>query len=177
MALARRFETGTELNDDGIPVDNARALPDGEIKAGTPTPRYCRCRLRWRRCPRIPCQSGVGRSHPRHLGKIDGGGPNPHHHGRNFYSRGKPSRFQQKADYGQSQEIPEDGTKSKYTRWNIMRNVGIRALRRKETQPISFLMDCGRRALPPIRVSTPTRNVRGVLPQSGGVSASSSNRE
>ena len=32
------FETGTKLNDDGIPVEGARALPDGEIKAGTPTP-------------------------------------------------------------------------------------------------------------------------------------------
>ncbi|HKO96290.1 MAG TPA: hypothetical protein VJU86_04825 [Pyrinomonadaceae bacterium] len=32
------FEAGTVLDDDGIPVAGSRALPDGEIKAGTPTP-------------------------------------------------------------------------------------------------------------------------------------------
>ena len=32
------FETGSELTADGIPVRGTRALPDGEIKAGTPTP-------------------------------------------------------------------------------------------------------------------------------------------
>jgi len=32
------FEAGTVLNGDGIPVAGARALPDGEIIAGTPTP-------------------------------------------------------------------------------------------------------------------------------------------
>src|SRR5215216_7351422 len=32
------FEEGTVLNSSGIPVAGARALPDGEIKAGTPTP-------------------------------------------------------------------------------------------------------------------------------------------
>ncbi|HYJ86727.1 MAG TPA: hypothetical protein VEW46_11770, partial [Pyrinomonadaceae bacterium] len=32
------FENGTVLNANGIPVAGARALPDGEIIAGTPTP-------------------------------------------------------------------------------------------------------------------------------------------
>ena len=32
------FESGTVLNSSGIPVAGARALPDGEILAGTPTP-------------------------------------------------------------------------------------------------------------------------------------------
>lgn len=32
------FEPGTELDANGIPVTGARALPDGEITAGTPTP-------------------------------------------------------------------------------------------------------------------------------------------
>lgn len=32
------FEAGTVLNSSGIPVAGARALPDGEITAGTPTP-------------------------------------------------------------------------------------------------------------------------------------------
>src|ERR1700752_2013362 len=32
------FESGTVLNSGGIPVAGARALPDGEILAGTPTP-------------------------------------------------------------------------------------------------------------------------------------------
>lgn len=32
------FEAGTVLNSNGIPVAGARALPDGEIIAGTPTP-------------------------------------------------------------------------------------------------------------------------------------------
>jgi manganese oxidase len=32
------FEGGTELDANGIPVPGARALPDGEIVAGTPTP-------------------------------------------------------------------------------------------------------------------------------------------
>ena len=32
------FEAGTELDGKGIPVPGSRALPDGEIKAGTPTP-------------------------------------------------------------------------------------------------------------------------------------------
>jgi len=32
------FESGTVLNANGIPVAGARALPDGEILAGTPTP-------------------------------------------------------------------------------------------------------------------------------------------
>ena len=32
------FETGTVLDGNGIPVPGARALPDGEIIAGTPTP-------------------------------------------------------------------------------------------------------------------------------------------
>jgi len=32
------FETGTVLDGNGIPVPGARALPDGEIVAGTPTP-------------------------------------------------------------------------------------------------------------------------------------------
>lgn len=32
------FESGTELDVDGLPVPNARALPDGEIAAGTPIP-------------------------------------------------------------------------------------------------------------------------------------------
>ena len=32
------FESGTVLNSNGIPVAGARALPDGEIVAGTPTP-------------------------------------------------------------------------------------------------------------------------------------------
>ncbi|HEX3186057.1 MAG TPA: hypothetical protein VHQ94_14760 [Pyrinomonadaceae bacterium] len=32
------FESGTVLNASGIPVAGARALPDGEILAGTPTP-------------------------------------------------------------------------------------------------------------------------------------------
>jgi manganese oxidase len=32
------FEEGTVLNSNGIPVAGARALPDGEIIAGTPTP-------------------------------------------------------------------------------------------------------------------------------------------
>jgi hypothetical protein len=32
------FESGTVLNANGIPVAGARALPDGEITAGTPTP-------------------------------------------------------------------------------------------------------------------------------------------
>src|SRR6476469_5091693 len=32
------FEPGTVLNSSGIPVAGARALPDGEIIAGTPTP-------------------------------------------------------------------------------------------------------------------------------------------
>ncbi len=32
------FEPGSQLNRDGIPVQGTRALPDGEIKAGTPTP-------------------------------------------------------------------------------------------------------------------------------------------
>ena len=32
------FEAGTVLNSSGIPVAGARALPDGEIIAGTPTP-------------------------------------------------------------------------------------------------------------------------------------------
>jgi hypothetical protein len=32
------FETGTVLDGNGIPVPGARALPDGEILAGTPTP-------------------------------------------------------------------------------------------------------------------------------------------
>ncbi|MGH8523790.1 MAG: hypothetical protein ACREXY_06115, partial [Gammaproteobacteria bacterium] len=32
------FENGTELNNEGIPAPGARALPDGEIQAGTPIP-------------------------------------------------------------------------------------------------------------------------------------------
>jgi len=32
------FEIGTELSENGVPVTNARALPDGEILAGTPIP-------------------------------------------------------------------------------------------------------------------------------------------
>ncbi|HVQ38384.1 MAG TPA: hypothetical protein VMS31_12670, partial [Pyrinomonadaceae bacterium] len=32
------FESGTELNPNGIPILGARALPDGEIQAGTPIP-------------------------------------------------------------------------------------------------------------------------------------------
>ena len=32
------FEEGTQLGEDGIPVGGARALPDGEIAAGTPIP-------------------------------------------------------------------------------------------------------------------------------------------
>ncbi|MGZ8846354.1 MAG: copper oxidase, partial [Pyrinomonadaceae bacterium] len=32
------FEAGTQLDANGIPVPGARALPDGEIIAGTPTP-------------------------------------------------------------------------------------------------------------------------------------------
>ena len=32
------FEVGTVLDNAGIPVPGSRALPDGEIKAGTPTP-------------------------------------------------------------------------------------------------------------------------------------------
>ncbi len=32
------FEVGTELNEDGLPAWGSRALPDGEIKAGTPIP-------------------------------------------------------------------------------------------------------------------------------------------
>ena len=32
------FEAGTELNSSGIPIDGARALPDGEIISGTPIP-------------------------------------------------------------------------------------------------------------------------------------------
>jgi len=32
------FEAGTVLDANGVPVAGARALPDGEIKAGTPTP-------------------------------------------------------------------------------------------------------------------------------------------
>src|SRR5215217_4971856 len=32
------FEAGTVLNTNGVPVAGARALPDGEIMAGTPTP-------------------------------------------------------------------------------------------------------------------------------------------
>ncbi|HSE18237.1 MAG TPA: hypothetical protein VLB46_14365 [Pyrinomonadaceae bacterium] len=32
------FELGSELDNNGIPVTGTRALPDGEIKAGTPTP-------------------------------------------------------------------------------------------------------------------------------------------
>jgi hypothetical protein len=32
------FEAGTVLNSSGIPIAGARALPDGEIIAGTPTP-------------------------------------------------------------------------------------------------------------------------------------------
>jgi len=32
------FEEGTVLNSSGIPIAGARALPDGEIIAGTPTP-------------------------------------------------------------------------------------------------------------------------------------------
>ena len=32
------FETGTQLDGDGRPVDGARALPDGEIAKGTPIP-------------------------------------------------------------------------------------------------------------------------------------------
>jgi hypothetical protein len=32
------FESGTVLNSSGIPIAGARALPDGEIVAGTPTP-------------------------------------------------------------------------------------------------------------------------------------------
>ena len=32
------FEAGTVLDANGIPVAGARALPDGEITAGTPTP-------------------------------------------------------------------------------------------------------------------------------------------
>ena len=32
------FESGTVLDGKGIPVPGSRALPDGEIKAGTPTP-------------------------------------------------------------------------------------------------------------------------------------------
>ncbi len=32
------FEKGTELDNDGIPLKSARALPDGEIVAGTPIP-------------------------------------------------------------------------------------------------------------------------------------------
>ena len=32
------FEAGTVLNSNGVPVAGARALPDGEIMAGTPTP-------------------------------------------------------------------------------------------------------------------------------------------
>ena len=32
------FEAGSEMTPDGLPVAGTRALPDGEIKAGTPTP-------------------------------------------------------------------------------------------------------------------------------------------
>jgi len=32
------FESGTQLNSNGTPATNARALPDGEIAAGTPIP-------------------------------------------------------------------------------------------------------------------------------------------
>jgi hypothetical protein len=32
------FEVGSQLDANGVPVSGTRALPDGEIKAGTPTP-------------------------------------------------------------------------------------------------------------------------------------------
>src|SRR6185503_15434754 len=32
------FEVGSQLDANGIPVSGTRALPDGEIKAGSPTP-------------------------------------------------------------------------------------------------------------------------------------------
>ena len=45
------FEAGTVLDANGIPVPGSRALPDGEILAGTPTPALFHCRhWQWRRC-------------------------------------------------------------------------------------------------------------------------------
>ena len=47
------FEAGTELDADGRPAAGARALPDGEIAAGTPIPAVVPLpdTGRWRRCP------------------------------------------------------------------------------------------------------------------------------
>ena len=177
------FETGTELNDDGIPVEGARALPDGEIKAGTPTPAilplptiamapmptdtvpgypFFNPAVAGHRPPKPPLDTIDDGGLPRHI--ITGG---------TFTHVESPLDFSKKLITAKAQEIPEDGTSLKYTRWNIMRYVGIRALRRKETQPISFLMDSRAEGAPfADPCIDPDGNAVGIRAlQSGGVSA------
>ena len=171
MALARRFETGTELNDDGIPVDEgARALPDGEIKAGTPTPALLPLpTIAMAPMPRYqPADPSSIRRWPVTLPETtldtidDGGLPRHIITGGTFTHVESPLDFSKKLITAKAQEIPEDGTKSKYTRWNIMRNVGIRAT--PEGNAADFILNGlpRQKGLPlPIRID-PDGNAVGV---------------
>ena len=52
------FEAGTQLDADGIPVPGARALPDGEIVAGTPIPAVVP--IPGQALPPMPAAEGAG---------------------------------------------------------------------------------------------------------------------
>ena len=115
------FETGTELNDEGIPVEGARALPDGEIKAGTPTPAILPLpTIAMAPMPTdtvpgypffIPALAGHRPPKPP-LDTIDDGGL-PRHiiTGGTFTHVETPLDFSKKLITAKAEVIPEDGTK------------------------------------------------------------------
>jgi hypothetical protein len=79
------FEEGTELNGNGIPIGGARALPDGEIAAGTPIPalvpipHYAMAPMPTTTVPGYPFfvagEAGHRVSHPPKDTEFDGGLP------------------------------------------------------------------------------------------------------
>lgn len=116
------FEVGTELDGDGIPVEGARALPDGEIKAGTPTPAilplptlamapmptatvpgypFFNPAVAGHRPPKPPLDTIDDGGLPRHI-ITDG----------TFSHKETPLDFSKKLLTAVAEEIPEDGTKS-----------------------------------------------------------------
>jgi hypothetical protein len=115
------FETGTELNDDGIPVEGARALPDGEIKAGTPTPALlplptiAMAPLATDTVPGYPffVPAVAGHRPPKPpLDTIDDGGLQRHIIlGGTFTHVESPLDFSKKLITAKAQAIPENGTK------------------------------------------------------------------
>jgi hypothetical protein len=116
------FEAGTELNRDGIPVERARALPDGEIKEGTPTPALlplptiAMAPMPTETVPGYPFFSSAVAGHrpPKApLDTIDDGGL-PRH----IILAGTFNHYETPLDFGKdlitakAVELPEDGTKS-----------------------------------------------------------------